>query len=176
MKTQLKYNHKIKATGLVEVIVVIAILAMTMLAVVGVTTRALRQVKRNEIEDRVTGIQLRALEYIKSPIDISANNIDLPTSTNPNYYSVNFNANNGQLVLTPQVLTQNLSKQAPYNCNSSSVYFVSGLDSGDVVCNQIIITRPDAGKEVYEVRSVLVYQALDEFYSKELLGYRIEAD
>jgi|GEM_PF-6458547 len=172
---QLKFNKKLFATGLVEVIVVLAILATTMVSIVIVTTRGLRQVKRDEIEDRAVGLQLRSLELAKSPATLTLP-IKLQTGDIKNYYLQFPDASNAQGEVHPieAVKSGDLTLD---NCSLNSEYHVvlENTAKGEMYCNQMRIELKSAsGKNYYEVKSIIVYKSINGFEKKELLAYRRE--
>ncbi len=162
-------KRKTDGTGLVEVLTVLAILAFTMITIVGVTVRGMKQVKRNEVEDRAVGIQLRSLEYAKSPADLS-----LPVMQNGDilYFAIT-SAPGIQLtqISGSQVVDEN-------NCDINSPYYVDlGTENNDLICNQVIIEtklNPSTNNLFYEITSKLIFRALDNFESRELIAYRSE--
>jgi len=163
---------KLKATGLVEVIVVIAILSVVIVSVASVTTKAMRQILKTEIEDRATSIQIRSLEMAKSPSELVLTPM---TANDMRNYAVVFSATSGQVDFVERSGGSNLSTN---NCSPSSEYYVDlGNDAKDTICNQVIIRSKNGygGKLYYEVSSVLVFKSVDDFEIKQLLGYRREA-
>ncbi len=160
---QSRYNNKkFDATGLVEVLTVLAILAMTMLSVVSISVRSLRQVKKNEIEDRAVALQLRSLEYAKTPtiLGLKEGNYSIIIGTQTN-------SNTVQLVSQPVRVNLSIS-----NCDNQSPYFVDTGDDGDTICNQIKIKN--INQNLFEIRSKIVFKSFEEFEERELLGYRLE--
>lgn len=163
------FNNKISATGLVEVITVLAIMAFTMVAIVGVTVRGMRQVKKNEVEDRAVGIQIRSLEYAKSPASLN-----IPPMENGDilYFSVDTSSG----IQLSSVAGATIIDET--NCDINSPYHVDlGTGNKDMICNQIIVEaklNPSTSTLFYEIKSRLVFRALEDFEIRELLAYRSE--
>ncbi|MBN1331615.1 hypothetical protein JW978_01880 [Candidatus Dojkabacteria bacterium] len=171
----MKYTSQIKGTGLVEVLVALAIFSLTMITVVSVTTTSLKRIKRDEVEDRAIGIQFRSLELAKSPVQ----NLGLEKMKNGDieYYTLEVAANkielkkvNGSTVISPG------------NCSTQSNYYVNLADYGyedvgdNLICNQVTVeflgTQDDL--DTYEVKSLLVYNSAGKLEFNELVGYRRE--
>jgi type II secretory pathway pseudopilin PulG len=65
--TSIVKGKSLKAVSLVEVLVVLAIVAATMVSAMRLSVTSLAQIKSNEIIDYATGIMLKAIEVAKSP-------------------------------------------------------------------------------------------------------------
>ncbi|MBD3280758.1 hypothetical protein GF389_04515 [Candidatus Dojkabacteria bacterium] len=162
--------------GLVEVLVALAILSMTMITVVSVTTNSLTQIKRDEIKDRAVGIQFRALELAKSPVD----NLGLSTLQRGEVAHFRLYSSASGIVLERASGAELISKS---NCDSQSDYFVDLEDFGyeapgnNLICNQVIIELENQQEDIrtYKVSSLLVYNVEGELVFNELVGYRRES-
>ena len=174
-KIKTKIKQKKNGSGLVEVLVALAILSMTMITVVSVTAASLRRIKQDEIEDRAIGIQFRALELVKSPVsDLGLGTMQTGDigfySLSPSGSDSTLVKENGSTVISAQ------------NCDTSSDYYVNLADLGYVtvgntlLCNQVIVEFLGAqeGLRTYKVRSLLVYNNAGEIVFNELVGYRRE--
>lgn len=160
-----------RATGLVEVVVVIGILAVTMVSVIGVTIKSMRQVKRDEIEDKASGFQIRSLELAKSPATLVFPSTLLPGDVKSFYIKTNAGTQTG----IEFILSNTSTNLSTTNCTSSSEYSVkiTGAEPGELYCNQIIVeVKSENNKNFYIVKSVMVYKSLDKFLKKELITYR----
>jgi type II secretory pathway pseudopilin PulG len=172
MQLKSKNSKNIIATGLVEVIVVLGILSVTMVSVMGVTIKSMRQVKRDETEDRATGFQLRALELAKSPATLAFPGN--PVAGDVKRYSVKTGSTTGQSTIE-YVLSNSSIDLTTDNCNKDSEYAVTiqGAGSGEMYCNQIVIEVKTQGSvNYYQIKSVMVYKSLDTFNKKELITFR----
>ncbi len=160
-------TENLKANGLVEVIVVIAILAITMLTVVSVSTKSFRRIKQDEVLDKASNIQFRALEYAKSANQISG--IDSMQDGDTKNFRLNFV--DGEMILEEAFLSDDLILQ---NCSRDSQYFVDLSDNDtDIFCNQIKVDALlNNDKLVYKITSRVVYWNLDHFEENELIGFR----
>lgn len=172
-------QRKFKGTGLVEVIVVIAILSIAMVSVVGVTTRGMKQIKRDEIKDQAAGLQLQSIELAKSPAALT-----FPGDLRPGdfrNYTLDFQSENGAALKN----TNSTIDLSADNCSDRSVYYVDYDEyepgsSGNVFCNQIRVSveanTAEAGitKNFYIIKSIVVYKTADGFEKKELSAFRSE--
>lgn len=176
---RLMLNKKLKGTGLVEVIVVIGILSVTLVSVMLVTGRSIRQVKDDELADKATGYQIRALELAKSPAELTISG-DLQVGDVSNFYLDFANQTQGQLTLSPALRSQDLTTT---DCDQNSEYFVNVTkeQTTEIFCNQIQVTlksqqvtNGSTGSNVlyYEIKSIVVYGTSKGFEKKELLAFR----
>lgn len=70
MKKEFFIKKRLKATSLVEVLVVLAVISLTIVFSVSLVAKARVVVKNNEIQDQANGLMIKALEIFKSPSDI----------------------------------------------------------------------------------------------------------
>ncbi len=169
MTTQFILNKKYKANSLVEVIVVIAILSMTMISIVIVSTRSIRQVKKNELIDKSIALQLRSIEYAKTPNTLPV--LDTMQNGDTKKFKIVISQNEG-IEFVEATSGQDLTLD---NCSASSEYFVDfeNDDTLDTFCNQIVISAKDGASGLYyEIHSKIVYWVMDHFEESEMLGYR----
>lgn len=171
IRSLLNKKRRLKATGLAETVAALGILSMTMVTAIGVTVKSMRLTKQTEIQDRANTIQIRAMEFAKSPAEFAVSGSI--SSGDVASFSVQLDQN-GSIILEREPGTQEIGN----NCSESSDYYVNfkawDPDSVDVVCNQMIIegiTNSD-GKLVYEIQATTVYLIFGEFYKTTMLGYR----
>lgn len=167
-----KPKRKFSAAGLVEVIVVIGIISVTMVSVMGVTIKSMRQVKKDEIEDRAMGFELRSLELAKSPATFQFPG-NLQVGDLKRYSVKTGDTSGGSTILFAQSISS--AALTTTNCDKNSEYNVTvqGAGTGEVYCNQIIVeVKTQSGKNYYQVTSVMVYKSLDTFVQDQLVTYR----
>lgn len=165
--TQVAKNRRraLKAFGLVEVLISIAISAVVLLGALSVSARAYIVVRENEVRDNTSNILLRSLEVARSPLDLGLNSL-----TGRQTFRLNDTGSGFEL--------QSTGSDAPINsCTSQSNYLVVTPDPALQICNQIIITplTPTATKRSYEVKSIAVYDFAGRTSEpEELTTYRTE--
>lgn len=176
-------RKKLKAFGLVEVLVAIAISGVLMMGAVNVAANSLRTVKENESKDAASGILLRSLEITRSPVSFNLNSKVIAAGDNyfklANFVDATRNGNTNGFDLIAINDTQKIA-----DCTTESEYLVDTLGSGLQICNQIIVAdRTPAGGgtssadpviKTFEVKSVVVYKYLNRVYIDELNSYRSE--
>lgn len=159
--------------GLIEVLVVLAIVATSMLAATQITFDGLRSIKLDEVVDYVNGSMLQALEIAKSPTSVEVVGTTAPANFDGSY----------RLQITPDgkgAMNRVTTATTPLtlaNCSSSSPYFVNVQESNAVqnplVCLQLVVTqKQNLGLNYYEVRSRIVYNLAGLTVEKEIVGYR----
>jgi type II secretory pathway pseudopilin PulG len=174
---------KLRAVSLVEVLVVLALVATSMVGVAGINVRAQLAVKDNETLDLGNGAMLQALELAKSPAGL-----ELITATGGRFtgapagnYSID-NNNRNSLVRRADS-DRPLSATAP--CDSNSTYYVTpvianrapGSGKSPDICLQIIITavrRPLSSDSYFEIRSTVLFELSSGPVVNQLIAYRRE--
>jgi len=107
-----------KALGLVEVLIVLAIVGVTMVAAMQLTTGAFRSIRDNEITDLASGIILQGMEIAKSPQGVSLTSPGGTIFDPEGSYSLDTTQN------PPMMIQQNSgSDQLINTCNSTSPFF-----------------------------------------------------
>ncbi len=91
-----------KATSLLEVIVVLAIISLTIVSSVSLVAKTRIQIKNNELTDQINGQVVKALEILKSPSDILISNDTNLTGTDIPYYFNLSNPTQGTYILQYQ--------------------------------------------------------------------------
>lgn len=167
-------SKKIKAFGLVESLLALAIFGTAIISATAVTIKALKTVRDNEMADFANSIMIRSLEYTKSS---SVTNADFIHTTSPAMYRLTGDVTdlNAQIDIQYVGITQNniLDRN---QCEGNPDYLVnlsSNPDLADlVICNQIIINNTQNGN--YEITSRIIFQTGDsEFELNEITGYKI---
>lgn len=169
----MRSNHRIKAASLVEVLVVLAIVATTMVAATQITVQAMISIKNNEIVDTATGVMVQAMEIAKSPDSVKVRSAaGLVTNFKGSYYLAT-DATGSALWKVTDLLT-------PINtCDAASQYFVR-IDVGDrvppKVCLQLIIEpQVISGTTVFAIQANLVYELTGKVESLSINGFRRDA-
>ena len=164
---------KIRGFGLMEVLIVLAIVAATMVAAMQVSIQSLRVIKQNEIGDYANSVMVKALEVAKSPSDVQVSGTAQITNFQGSY----------QLqtqVGSPSVLWKVSDSVVPMtanNCSNTSPYYtdISAVSNigNPVVCLQLII-RNISGLtgNAYEITSYLIYDIQDQQVERSIIGYR----
>jgi hypothetical protein len=173
MRFKLLTSHKSKnlpATSLVEVLVVLAIVASTMVAATQLSVRALIDIKQNEIEDYANSVMLKALEVAKSPSDINVTHLVTAGNYTGSYSSSLLNGK-------PVLYQQSPTIVGMGTCTSGSVYYtpltgVTGV-TPPLACLQVQI-QPKTGlnSTYYEITSTISFQLSDQMVTKTIVGYR----
>lgn len=167
------------AASLVEVLVVLAIIAVSMVFVAEMNVRALLIIRDNEIADTANGLLIKVLELAKSPTDVPAVDINgSPVSVFEGLYSVDNVAtvNSEAAVLIKQAVTG----EGITTCTPDSAYWVDLSDyaaevpSGEI-CMQVMVSevaREISEQTVFLLEVKTVYNLSDGTYSNSLTGYR----
>lgn len=167
-----KRSRKGAAFGLVEVIVALAIAVVLMTGSVQASLKATQQIKKNETQDEASGIMLRSLELSRSAVKYNLGQIQGGVTVR--YYRLEYNSQ-GTLVLQVASNQSRITSCPPPPARASE--FVVSNTGGVHVCNQIEITRlNDRGSQVgdYQIRSIVIYQYLNEVFTQDLISYRTE--
>lgn len=169
---QRKFFGKLSALGLVEVLVVLAIVGTTMVAAMQLATNSFVSIRDNQITDVATGILIQGLEIAKSPQDVRLTNefggvLDVEGS-----YWVNLTANPPVLWQESRSITDVIT-----GCEKDSTYFMeineNVLGVTPQVCLQIIIEEGDnRGTVFYKVTSRVHYLTSRGGFTRTIQGYR----
>ncbi|MBL8014840.1 MAG: prepilin-type N-terminal cleavage/methylation domain-containing protein [Candidatus Doudnabacteria bacterium] len=161
-----------KAFGLLEVLIVLAIAATTMLAATQIALDGFRSIKLNEVLDYANGLMLQALEIAKSPTDVEIVAGTQPTNFEASYRLTTNSA--GKAVMS--VVTTSTTPLTVANCSTSSPYFVDANIpniTDPIICLQLTVTqRTNFGQVYYEIRSRLVYNLNGSQNERQIIGYR----
>ena len=178
MSNYLKPINKIKAFGLVEILVSLVIYGIAIIGVTALTISSYRTVKDNEIGDLANSLMVRGIEYFKSPNAIA----NLPINNgetrvfNLNTASPN-DVGNPAAQFIPVIVTSlpwagNPTRINISDCTASSIFkitFASGVNPY-TMCNQIIVQKTST--KDYLIQSVVVFQLSRRFEQNELIGFR----
>ncbi len=169
MLRNLNYKN-LAATSLVEVLVVLAIVASTMIAATQLSVRALIDIKQNELLDYANSVMLKALEVAKSPADVNVTHLAVAGSYTGSYSS-------SLLSGKPVLYQQSPTIVAMGSCSTSSVYYtpltgVTGI-TPPLACMQVQI-QPKTGlnSTYYEITVTITYRLSDQTVTDSIVGYR----
>lgn len=171
----MKYSsgNKKAGFGLIEILIVLAIIATTMLAATQISLNGIRAIKLDEVVDFANGMLLQGLELAKSPSTVRVFTLSGASNLNGSYRLQT--ASNGTTELRMVTTTQTPLTLA--QCTSSSAYFVNITGATGVtnpqVCLQLMITaRTNLGVNYYEIRTRLVYNLGGQTLEREIYAYR----
>lgn len=166
-------NKKIKAFGLVEILVSLVIFGIAVIAVTNLTVSSYRIVKDNELSDMSNSLMLRGMEYFKSAKSITA--LSAITAGSTVYFKINSGIGTevGNPAADPS--TDNLpvlvAGGAITSCTEGSAYKVYVYNfSAFLLCNQIAVTKTATNDFI--IKSTVIYQKSRQMATGELLGYR----
>jgi hypothetical protein len=177
-------NKKMKAYGLVEILISMAIFAVAIISITSLNAKNFKQIKANEISDLSNKLMVSTLEYMKSPstggvVESIQDKMEAALLNDldgvvcfyiagdiMNIWAAEIYAN---FQIEPTTLncdvnaasltTSNYRLQ-PNSCTSSSVYLIGTTDTvlqGLKICNQIIVKR-DAISRGYLLISRVAYE------------------
>jgi prepilin-type N-terminal cleavage/methylation domain-containing protein len=177
---------KTKAFGLLEVLISIAISAIVMVGAVAVSSKSIKLVRQNELQDLSNGILLRSLEVARSPVNFDLNS--QISGSAPAYFVLvkEFDPESGEDRLALQKVS---GGSGEINKCQSGEYRVDILDLSEdlgfvdddfaeayTICNQIEIEEKskDSIRRTFQIRSILVYNLFGQDVKKELISERTE--
>lgn len=171
------FKLKFSAVGLVEVLIVLALVATTMVAATQVTVQSLIKIKEDEVNDYVNGLMVRALEAAKSPQILTINN-DLTGLTD-------FEGSYTLLVPSEGADTPSFTQEAieltplpEGSCTTNSPYSVTIPNLGNFtpppVCLQVIVAELEGidVNSIFQITVRSVYTLSSGPVVREVLGYR----
>ncbi len=161
------------AFGLLEIIIVLAIVAITMIAATQAALVAQRAIKKNEIGDLANGLMIQALEVAKSPTDVRLANVSLPNVDGS--YAMDSLSGLPSMRKVADVSTP----ITPGQCTSASPYSQElGAEwggSSPLICLQVVVREiSNLGLNVFEITAHVLYKLEGEadFVEKSIIGYR----
>jgi type II secretory pathway pseudopilin PulG len=154
-----------KATSLMEVLIVLAIIAVAIVSTMNVLIKANVSIKSNEIQDLANDTVLKAIELVKSPsrLLIKASTSDfnkLTTTADPNNFYALKEDSNGTFL---EYDTQFTSNNPLTTCSTSSFYYspirVNNVTQPYIFCMQVqFIPRTQLdNSRYYEVKVKIIY-------------------
>jgi len=176
----IKLNSKVKtwpAVGLVEVLIVLALVATTMVAATQVTVQSLIKIKEDEVNDYVNGLMIRVLEAAKSPQTLTIDNQLTGLSDFEGSYVLTIP---DEGTSTP-AFTQEAIELTPIpegSCTTSSPYSVTIPNLGNFtpppVCLQAIVTELDGIdiNPIFQITVRSVYSLSSGPVVRDIIGYR----
>ncbi len=158
---------RIKAVGLVEVLVVLTIVGVTMIGAMQLTTQAFNSIRENEITDLASGFLIQGIEIAKSPQRVVLTN-DVGIVTNPEgSYAIDVSQN-------PPVLFKidDRTNQPIQSCENAYEVEITQEVTGTkpAICLQIIIKEITI--DTYEITSRVIYSTRDGQIDRTLKGFR----
>lgn len=188
-KSPIQSKSRIAAAGLVEIMVVLAMIATSLVAVVGINVRSQLLIKTNETIENANGVMLKALELARSPEPIRVTSFSGGQISNvAGKYSVVVGQDGNVSSIIKQLDADPTISANSFNCLESSAYAVSidlfsrsanGAPSGNasnaLICAQVIVspTTSQLGENaIYEVNSIVVYPTPQGKQTNNLIGYR----
>lgn len=176
-----------KASSLIEVIIVLAIVSFTIIAAMSLVARTRLEIKNNELQDTANELLLKALEGVKSPSKTVISGSPSLTGSNPYYFSLTQSVNGNYVLnyLGATGFTPLPRESGKYTfdsvCNANSPFYPRDLgDSTFKYCQQVAITvitpilRAVTAKELYKIETTIVYQISGETKSETLTTYRYD--
>lgn len=157
------------AVGLVEVLVVLAIVGVTMVASMQLTTDALRSIRDNQVADVALGFLVQGLEIAKNPqgvqlsssfgqiVDVDGSYSLDDTTSPPTLFQLNNNITNPIQDCQAQYIVQ---------------YDQAIQGNKPEICLQIIIEEIAVGS--YRIQTRVVYPTSDGPVVRSLEGVRLE--
>jgi hypothetical protein len=164
------------AVGLVEVLIVLALVATTMVAATQVTVQALIKIKEDEINDYVNGLMVRTLEAAKSPQTLTINNQLTGLDDFEGSYTLQVTDDGN-----PPAFTQEAIELTPIpegGCSISSPYSVTIPNLGNFtpppVCLQAIVAELEGidVSSIFQITVRAVYNLSSGPVEREVVGYR----
>jgi type II secretory pathway pseudopilin PulG len=160
---------KLKALGLVEVLVALAIIGMTMVGAMQITTDAFRSIRDDEISDLASGFLLQGMEIAKSPQRVVLKD-SFGTVTDPvGSYKIDVNQ-------TPPALfkVSTATDSLIRTCNTNYEVQISREIVGATpqICLQVIIQQ--ANPNGYAIKSHVIFPTRTGQIETTLFGYRSE--
>lgn len=179
-------TKKLSALGLVEVLVVLAIVGLTMVGSMQLTTGAFRSIRENEITDMANGIMVQSLEIIKSPQPILILD-ELGTELRANFggsFAIDLLSSPPSLKRVGSVSSQ---PELITSCAPESSFFATrvleqqqqqdgreGLAIPDV-CLQVTLQPISGNPDALQVTSRVVYNSRQGTTVNTLYGFRSAA-
>lgn len=162
------HRQRLSASTLIEVLVILAVAAVTVTGVAAVNIRSITTIKDNETLDTAMGVMVQALELAKSPKAIPASGAS-PTGN----FRIDYE--NNQLVRT---LGNDPPLSATSICTEGSTYYVSinaQGNAGRYICLQISISqaqRPLTTQQYYIVTARVLFNLSGGAVVNQLVAYR----
>ena len=176
-------NFKLKAFGLVESLVAMAVFGTAILMITSLSAKSLKTVKENEIADFMNSIMVRSMEYVKSDqVTVGSPGSDF-TVPLPVYFKIEGDITDSDIttlsVVDGTVVQESFRRKTntdPGNledCSKTSEYLLN-IDQEDwrdmIICNQLYI-EPDGDN--YSIISTVVYKGIDEYKINQMRGFKL---
>lgn len=171
-----------KASSLIEVIIVLAIVSFTIIASMALVAKTRLEIKNNELQDKGNEVMLKALEALKTPTKVLiSGNVSL-TGTGPYYFSLQTDTSGNYLLKyqPPGSFTSLPKRTGDFKfsevCRADNVFYLSDGESYNY-CQQVEISpifKTGISRELYKVSTTIVYQTSNQDISESLTTYRYE--
>ena|SRR3989304_8329648 len=157
-------TKKIKAFGLVEILVSLVIYGVAVIAVTSLTINSYRTIKDSELSDFANSVMVRGVEYFKSADTLTI----LPTSGKKSFI-ISSDLGNPSSPFSMTEIPGITDKITACSTGSQFHVTISG-NEGFLLCNQILISKLSSND--YLIDSVIVFQLSRRVEQTELLGFR----
>jgi hypothetical protein len=173
-------NLNLPAVSLVEVLVVLAIAATTLVTISQLTVQMLVTIKNDEINDYTTGVALQALEIVKTADDLVFTRPDAGQSGIYGAYRLDLVASPPTLTMVTATATSTSGGVPPIQeCTAGSAYYVS-IDAQAVgglsplICMQVIVkSATNTIRQEYLQMDIVTVTKLGERTKVDIIsGYR----
>lgn len=112
-------RKRLKATSLVEVLIVLAIIGSTIIGSMLLVSNSFVVVRQNQTEDYVNGLTVSAMEIVKSPSNVSVTDDTFVTTQNPTPVFFKLTRANGSSYL------EKTNDSQITTCEASSQYIIT---------------------------------------------------
>jgi hypothetical protein len=189
---ELNNNKNLRATSLVEVLVVMGIIATTIVGSMVLVASSLVTVRNNQAEDYVNGLMINALEIIKSPSNVFVNDDTfIQGGTAPAYFKLTHNGTNAvlertfdgsitdcneqsQYLVTSTLATTGETRTSPTGEPGTPSNTTNDVPLGNpVVCLQVQI-NPQGDRVTYEVIIKSIYKIQNDTFTSTVRSQRYE--
>lgn len=172
-----KNKRKLPAIGLLEILIVLAIVSVTMVGAFQISLQGLRVVKNNEVADYANTLMLQALEIAKNPADVKVSSNSTITNFNGSYRLQRLADNTAVMWL----VTTSLTPASGSTCSKNSTYYLDISNSGattspSIICLQLRVQQQqNLGINVYQITSRVMYSLNGQVIEQEVVGFRRNA-
>ncbi len=185
-------KNKIKAWGLVEIMISIGIFGVAIISITSLNARSFNKIKDNELTDQSNRIMISAAEYFKSPAqdvqDLLRTVPEVSTPSVPAYFKLPSTVNNPFVIDASNIESSNwrwekvTSLPLPTtlgNCTAGSIYQIvfksaatadsASLTSGFLLCSQVVVEKRTYG---YQITSNISYRVGGIDKTNQIKAYR----
>lgn len=172
--SQLYKGRQYHGFGLLEVLIVLAIVASTMVAATQISLEGYKAIKVNELTDYSNSVLLQALELVKAPGSINISAATQPNGFNGSYKLRTPSGTSGRVTLDR--ISSSLTAIGVEQCSDTSPYYTATSDDSPLpdplLCTQIIVEEVTGSTGLYRMTSrvVFTYEGVD--YSQSIVNFR----